>query len=180
MGRSRYAQRVWLAVGLQVMQQFTGVNLFVQYLAAMFWAQLGFEKRTAGLLGACCSTEFFIATLLTLFGMDRLWGRRGLTIFGSAGMLVCMIVLAVMAEVGTQTTHTVMAVFFFVYCTCFSIGWQSMSWLWAVELIPLSVRGPANALATAANWTANFIVVFSNPPMLRDITWRTYIVFGVT
>lgn len=35
MGKSRYAHRVVLAVALQVMQQFTGVNLFVQYLAAM-------------------------------------------------------------------------------------------------------------------------------------------------
>ena len=41
--------------------------------------------------------------------------------FGSAGMLVCMIVLAVMAEVGTEATHHVMAclllhlLYFFLY-----------------------------------------------------------------
>jgi hypothetical protein len=123
MGKSRYAHRVVLAVALQVMQQFTGINLFVQYLAAMFWAQLGFEKKTAGLLGACCSTEFFLATVLSLFGMDKLWGRRGLTMFGSAGMLMCLIAMAVTAEIGTQTSHHVMAAFFFVYCTFFSVGW---------------------------------------------------------
>jgi MFS family permease len=178
MGKSRYAHRVILAVGLQIMQQFTGVNLFVQYLAAMFWNQLGFAPHLAGLLAGCCATTFCIASILSLVGMDRFWGRRGLTIFGCAGMLVSLIVLAVMAEIGTNTTHLVMAVFLFVYCTFFSVGWQGMSWLWAVELVPLSVRGPANALASATNWLANWMVVFFNPLMLTNITWRTYIVFG--
>ncbi len=179
MGKSRYGQRVFLAVLLQVLQQFSGINLFVQYLAVMFWWKLGYSKHTAGLLGACCSTEFCIASLLALFGMDRFWGRRSLTMFGSAGMLVCLIVMAVMAEIGTNTAHLVMTVMFFAICTCFSVGWQGMSWLWAVELIPLSVRGPANALATTANWTANWTVVFCNPALLIHITWKTYVVFGV-
>lgn len=51
--------------------------------------------------------------------------------------------------------------------------------MWAVELIPLSIRGPANALATAANWLSNFIVVLSTPALFLDTTWKTYIVFGV-
>lgn len=54
-----------------------------------------------------------------------------------------------------------------------------MSWMWAVELIPLSIRGPANALATAANWLSNFIVVLVAPALFFDVTWRTYIVFAV-
>ena len=56
---------------------------------------------------------------------------------------------------------------------------RSQSWLWAVELIPLSTRGPANALATAANWLANFIVVLCTPVMFGSITWRTYVVYAV-
>ena len=99
--------------------------------------------------------------------------------FGSAGMCVTLVVLAVMAEIATTSAHLVMAVCLFMYCTFFSIGWQGMSYLWAVELIPLSARGPANALATTANWLANFIVVFTVPYMLYGIYWRTYIVFAI-
>ena len=54
-----------------------------------------------------------------------------------------------------------------------------MSWMWAVELIPLSVRGPANALATAANWIANFIVVLVTPNLFLVERYRTYIIFAV-
>ena len=179
MGKSRYAHRILLAILLQVMQQFTGVNLFMQYLATMFHLQVYFPIRTASLLGACCATEFCLASLLAIFGMDRLWGRRGLTIFGSAGMCITLIVLAVMAYLDTNTSHLVMAVCLFAYCTFFSVGWQGMSWLWAVELIPLSARGPGNALATVANWLANWIVVFTVPGMLEDLKYKTYIVFAV-
>jgi len=178
-GEHRYLQRVILAVVLQIMQQLTGVNLFMQYLAAMFESQLAFAPRLSLLLASCCATEFFLASLIAVVGVDRFWGRRTLTMFGAAAMCGCMIVLCVMAYIGTPTAHHVMAAFLFLYLTFFSIGWQGMSWLWAVELTPLSIRGPANALATAANWLANFVIVLATPVMFVTITYRTYIVFAV-
>lgn len=51
--------------------------------------------------------------------------------------------------------------------------------MWAVELIPLSIRGPANAMSTAANWISNFVVVMVTPPLFVKTTWRTYILFAV-
>jgi len=91
-----------------------------------------------------------------------------------------MIVLCCMDWLGTKRAFYVMAAFIFLYCIFFSIGWQGMSWLWAVELIPLSIRGPANALATAANWLSNFIVVMATPALFTNTKYRTYIVFAVT
>jgi hypothetical protein len=41
-----------------------------------------------------------------------------------------------------------MSAFLYLYVAFFSIGWQGMGWLWAVELVPLSIRGPANALVS--------------------------------
>ncbi len=51
--------------------------------------------------------------------------------------------------------------------------------MWSVELIPLSIRGPANALATAANWLSNFVVIICTPFLFTNEKWRTYIVFAV-
>ena len=50
--------------------------------------------------------------------------------------------------------------------------------MWAVELVPLSIRGPANALSTAASWLASFLVVFTAPIMFTNITWLTYAVYA--
>ena len=51
-GEYRFLHRTLLAIGLQVMQQWTGVNLFIQYLGAMFAVQLMFPAREALLLAA--------------------------------------------------------------------------------------------------------------------------------
>ncbi|KAK5119575.1 hypothetical protein LTR85_007403 [Meristemomyces frigidus] len=180
MGKYRYLHRTILAVVLQVMQQFTGVNLFIQYLGGMFHNQLKFPIPMALLLAGVCSTVFFLASLVAVVGIDRFWGRRTLTMFGASGMCLCMTLLAILEHSGTQKAHYAMTAFLFLYCACFAIGWQGMSWLWAVELIPLCTRGPANALATAANWLANFAVVMATPAMFTNIHYRIYIVFAVT
>ncbi|KAK3672070.1 hypothetical protein LTR78_008040 [Recurvomyces mirabilis] len=179
-GKNRHLHRIILAVVLQTMAQFTGVNLFMQYLGSMFMNQLHYPPKLALLLAAACATEFFLASLVAVVGIDRFWGRRTLTIFGASGMCVCMIVLAGMAYLNTHKAHLAMTAFLFMYNTFFSIGWQGMSWLWAVELIPLSIRGPSNALSTAANWLSNFIVVLVTPILFTTTMYRTYIVFAVT
>jgi len=183
-GEWRYLQRTLLAILLQVMQQFTGVNLFMQYLGGMFANQLHFAPRLSLLLAAACSTEFFLASLVAVIGIDRFWGRRTLTMFGATGMCLCMIALAALNWAGNthslQSAYYAMAAFLFAYNTFFSIGWQGMSWMWAVELTPLSIRGPANALATAASWLSSFVVVICTPVLFTRITWKTYVIFAVT
>jgi len=43
------------------------------------------------------------------------------------------------------------------------------------EIVGLRMRGPANALSTASNWTFNFLVVMITGPAFENISWRTYI-----
>jgi len=178
MGEYRYAHRIILAVMLQVMQQWTGINLFIQYLGFMFVGQanvLGWKGR---ILAASAATEFFLISFVAVIGIDRFWGRRTLTMFGSSGMCASFIVLAIMLYFNTIATRTVLIVMIFVTIGFFGIGWQGMSWLWAVELVPLPVRGPANALATSANWLSNFAVVLIVPYCFEMIGWKTYIPFA--
>ncbi|KAM0720181.1 hypothetical protein Q7P37_004317 [Cladosporium fusiforme] len=179
MGKERHLHRLILAVLLQLMQQFTGVNLFMQFLGSMFAAQLAYSVPTALLLAAACSTWFFISSVFSVVGIDKYFGRRTLTIFGSSGMCLCMIVLAVLHTIGTPNAHYGSTAVLFLYTSFFSIGWQGMSWLWAVELIPLSIRGPANAISTAVNWLANFCVVITCPIMFLKIDFQIYIVYAV-
>lgn len=125
-----------------------GINLFIQFLGSMFGSQLGYPDQTALLLSACCASWFFITSIISVVGIDHYFGRRTLTMFGATGMLACMIVLCGMSYISSQASHHAMSAFLFLYVAFFAIGWQGMSWLWAVELIPLSIRGPANALVS--------------------------------
>jgi len=180
-GEYRNLHRTLLAVLLQVMQQFTGINLFIQYLAEVFYTQAVLNQGggwLARLLAGCCTLVLFLASFVAVIGIDRFWGRRSLTMFGSSGMCLSMIILAIMKAINTRATNDAFTAFVFIYSAFFAIGWQGMSWLWAVELTPLSSRGPANAMATAANWLANFIVVLVTPVMFVNIGYGTYIVWA--
>ena len=121
MGEYRYRHRVALAVLLQVMQQFTGVNLFIQYLGAMFYEQIYYGAAKSMLLAGVTSTIFFIASLGAVILIDRYWGRRSLTMFGASGMCLCMILLAIFNYVGNQGHaygYDVMTAFVIVYVIC--------------------------------------------------------------
>lgn len=147
-GEYRYFQRTLLAVVLQIMQQFTGINVFIQYLGAMFMNQLMYSNTLSLLLAACCATAFFLASILVVFVVDRLWGRRALTIFGSTGMCLCMVMLAVFnwfgLEQGVNWGFKTMTAFLFLYltCTCNSsaminallIGYSLCDWMARHEL----------------------------------------------
>nr|POE87908.1 sugar transporter stl1 [Quercus suber] len=146
----------------------------------MFRTQLLYSNRLSLLLASCCATEFFLASIIAVIGIDRFWGRRTMSIFGACGMCLCLIVLAICASIGTTKAHYAMTAFLFLYNTFFSFGWQGMSWLWAVELIPLQVRGPGNALSTAANWLSNFVVVLITPILFAEQGYKTYVLFAVT
>jgi hypothetical protein len=70
-------------------------------------------------------------------------------------------------------------VFLFVFNSFFAIGWLGMTWLYPAEITPLSIRAPANAISTTANWAFNFMVVMVTPVAFANIGYKTYIIFAV-
>jgi hypothetical protein len=70
-------------------------------------------------------------------------------------------------------------VFLFVFNSFFAIGWLGMTWLYPAEITPLSIRAPANAISTTANWAFNFMVVMVTPVAFANIGYQTYIIFAV-
>lgn len=179
-GDYRDFHRVVLAVMLQFFQQIGGINFMTQYYAQMFSQQYIWVPWKARLLAAGAGTEFFIMSFVAVWSIDRLCGRRPLMLFGTTGMLVCMIILAIMLEVNTRASLDAGTGFVWIFCTFWAIGWQGMSWLYQVEIVPLRIRGPANALSTGANWLANFIVVLVAPVAFNNTKWRTYLIFVAT
>jgi hypothetical protein len=176
--------RVVLAFFVQIFQQGTGINLVLQYLSWIFLTRMGYTGWLARLLASCSATLYFLASFVTVVGIDRFWGRRSLMMFGASGMSGCMVLLTI-----TQYLYTVQeidaariasTVFLFVFSMFFAIGWQGMAWLYQVEIVPLRIRGPANALSTLGNWLINFVIVFITPIAFVNIGYRTWIIFAAT
>ena len=52
-------------------------------------------------------------------------------------------------------------------------------WCYPPEILPLKIRAKGAALAAAADFLGNFIVVEITPPALQNIGYKTYIIFAV-
>lgn len=69
--------------------------------------------------------------------------------------------------------------FLFVFNTFFALGWLGTTWLYPAEITGLRIRIQASALATSANWIANFLIVMIMPPAFANLGYRTYIIFAI-
>ena len=178
MTEDRHFHRLVLAYVNQMFQQISGINLITYYIPNILQGQVGLTDILSRLIAACNGTEYFMASWIAVFTIER-FGRRSLMIFGAAGMSVCMIVLAITDSIGTNRSGIGSTVFLFLFNTVFAIGWLGMTWLYPAEIVPLRIRAPANAVSTSANWIWNFMVVMITPVSFSSIGYKTYIIFAV-
>lgn len=157
MDENRHFHRVVLAYVNQMFQQISGINLITYYIPNVLENEVGLSAFNAKLIAACNGTEYFMASWIAVFTIEKV-GRRKLMIFGAAGMSVCMIILAITDSLHNTKAGIAETVFLFMFNTCFAIGWLGMTWLYPAEIVPLKIRAPANAVSTTANWIWNFMV----------------------
>ncbi|TFY54378.1 hypothetical protein EVJ58_g8903 [Rhodofomes roseus] len=175
-GRSQNFRRACIGVVNQCFQQISGINL-ITYYATLLFQRLGINDVNSRIIAAANGTEYFLASIIAIFLIDRV-GRRPLMLFGSVGQMATMIILAVLGSVDSSGAKVASAVFLFVFNSFFAIGWLGMTWLYPAEIVGLRIRAPANAFSTASNWIFNFVVVMVTGPAFNSIGWKTYIVFA--
>ena len=59
------------------------------------------------------------------------------------------------------------------------LGWMATVWIYPPEILPLKTRAKGASLAAAADFLGNFLVVEITPPALKNIGYKTYIIFAV-
>lgn len=177
MGPDRHLHRTILAYVNQVFQQISGINLITYYAATIYQNEIHLSGFTSRILAAANGTEYFLASWIAVFTIEK-FGRRQLMLFGSAGMSMSMVILAIMTRLGGKGPGIVAALFLFIFNTFFAIGWLGMTWLYPAEIVPLRIRAPANALSCSANWIFNFMVVMITPVSFSSIGYKTYIIFA--
>ncbi len=138
-------------------QQISGINLITYYAPFIYERYIGLDSFTARLLAAGNGTEYFLASWIAVFTIEK-FGRRQLMMFGAAGMSFSMVMLAIMQSLEGSGPGIAAAAFLFIFNTFFAIGWLGMTWLYPAEIVPLRIRAPANALSSSANWAFNFMV----------------------
>jgi SP family xylose:H+ symportor-like MFS transporter len=169
----RLRRPLLVGVALAVLQQVTGINVFIYFGATIFKNLSASTGVDAGLLqqivinGAC--TLFTVVAIATV---DK-WGRKPLMILGTSGMGVSLVAMGVMAQTLSDPAAASgwMLLFIVLYIACFGLSIGPVVWVILAEIFPTAVRGRALGLATFFLWAADFAVTQTFPIMDAPDSW---------
>ena len=162
-----------IGVLLAVLQQVTGINVFMYFGATIFKTMSSSTGVDAGLLQQIVingAGVFF--TLIAIASVDK-WGRKPLMLLGSAGMGISLLAMGVMAQTLTDPAVASGRMLFFIllYIGCFGLSVGPVTWVILAEIFPTAVRGRALGLATFFLWTADYAVTQTFPMMDAKGSW---------
>jgi len=161
-----------LGISLAILQQVTGINVFMYFGITIFNNMSDKTGVDAGMLAQVIiggSGVFF--TLIAIATVDK-WGRKPLMFVGTAGMMLSLIAMGIMAQTMTDPTaaSNTMLGFIVIYIACFGLSVGPVVWVILAEIFPTAVRGRALGLATCCLWLADYAVT-QTFPMLDQNLW---------
>jgi hypothetical protein len=136
------------------------------------------DDRMALFMGSFTQLWYILASLVTWYTIDKV-GRRKSFISMAIGMCIVLICEAICVRIGGSAAAIAAVVFVFLFEACFTWGWMACVWVYPPEILPLKIRAKGAALAAAADFLGNFLVVEITPPALQNIGYKTYIIFAV-
>lgn len=170
-------KRFYLALAIQFMQQLSGINIVTYYAPTLFRTALGMNQEDALLLGCFTQLWYVLASFVTWYTIDRI-GRRKLFISMALGMGLVLVGEALATAAGTRTGAITAVVFLFLFEACFSWGWMACVWIYPPEILPLKIRAKGSALAAAADFIGNWLVVEVTPVGIAKMGWSFYLVWA--
>ena len=171
---------IFVGIMLSVFQQAVGINA-VLYYAPRIFGDMGMENPIV--ITVFMGVVNILFTLVAIFTVEK-WGRKPLLIYGSLGMAVGA--LGVALTFGHAGMEFVTAASIMVYAASFMFSWGPICWVLIAEIFPNTIRGGAVAIAVAFQWIFNFIVSSTFVPMFNmHLTegddfghWFTYGLYG--
>jgi SP family xylose:H+ symportor-like MFS transporter len=161
--------RVALLIGivLAVLQQVTGINVFLYYAPEIFKAVAGAEMDAALLQTIAVGAVNLGFTVVAIWTVDRV-GRKPLMVIGAGGMGVALFAIGIASTL--QAIGGWLLVFMLLYIACFALAVGPVTWVILSEIFPTKIRGRAMAIATFCLWIANY-VVSQTFPMMDESPW---------
>ena len=156
---------LWIGVGLAVLQQITGINVFLYFGPEIFKGIAGARIDAALLQTVVVGSVNLLFTVVAIWTVDIL-GRKPLMIIGSSGMGLALTGLGVAAYFGQTEAWTL--IFILGYIASFALAVGPVTWVILSEIFPTRIRGRAMSIATCCLWVANFVTSQTFPMMDED------------
>lgn len=154
-----FKRSVFLGILLQIMQQFTGINV-IMYYAPKIFEIAGFASTNDQMWGTVIiGTINFLATFIAIGLVDR-WGRKPTLILGFLVMAIGMSVLAGILNVNidSQNLKYLAILMLIIFIIGFAMSAGPLIWVLCSEIQPLKGRDFGITISTTTNWVANTIV----------------------
>ncbi|CAN6655852.1 hexose transporter Hxt13p [Trichomonascus vanleenenianus] len=191
--------RTMVGVWGQIWQQLCGMNVIMYYIVYIF-QMAGFEGNLALVPSAIQYVLNMLMTVPALLWIDS-WGRRPVFLVGGVLMMIwCFCAAGLLATYGVHMPNGINAdnpnitlmipqehssaskgviACAYLFVASFAPTWGPGMWIYCSEIFPMKQRAIANGLTGAANWAFNFALAMFVPTAFQNITWKTYIIFGV-
>jgi SP family arabinose:H+ symporter-like MFS transporter len=177
--RQPFLRATFFVVVLGFLVQITGINAVIYYSPLIF-KSMGFRGNFALLvLPGIVQIAAFIATIGSLFIVDRL-GRRPTLLTGILVMILADILLAVIFTFGafTSTLSILGFIGILFFTAAFDFGFGSMVWVYSSESFPAQLRTLGASAMLTADLVANVIVALFFLSALTSLGgFVTFIIF---
>jgi MFS transporter, SP family, galactose:H+ symporter len=169
MENRNFRRSVWLGVLLQLMQQFTGMNV-VMYYAPRIFQVMGYDTAAQMWFTALVGLTNVLATFIAIALIDR-WGRKPILYTGFTVMAAGLAVVGLMMHNGIhdQGTQIFTVAMLLMFIVGFAMSAGPLIWTLCSEIQPLKGRDFGIGCSTFTNWACNYLVGISFLSLLNGI-----------
>ena len=148
------------------------------YAPVVYENAMHLSRNLSLILGGCTSLTYLVASFIPIWTVDR-FGRRSLLMFSASGLCLCFVLTAAFLSVGTKGSAYAATAFVFIFQIFLGIGFLPIPWLYPSEVTTTRIRSRGQAFSGFINWMCVFTVVQITPIAIKNISWRTFIIFAV-
>ncbi|KAK9474058.1 uncharacterized protein V1510DRAFT_413500 [Dipodascopsis tothii] len=174
-------KRMFTGIGLQALQQLSGVN-FIFYYGTSFFKNIGIANSF--IITVILNVVNVVMTIPGIMFVE-ISGRRKLLLAGAAGMCISELVVAIVGCITNSAVgNKILLAFSCTFIASFAASWGPVAWVVVGEIYPLRVRAKAVALSSASNWLFNFGIAFATPYMVdsgpgnADLKSKVFFIWG--
>ncbi|CAH2076679.1 unnamed protein product [Thlaspi arvense] len=170
---------LFVGVGLQILQQFSGINGVLYYTpqileqagVGILLSNLGISSSSASLLISALTTFVMLPAIAVAMRLMDLSGRRTLLLTTIPILIASLLVLVISNLVDMNNmVHAVLSTISVVLYFCFFVmGFGPAPNILCSEIFPTRVRGICIAICALTFWICDIIVTYSLPVLLKSI-----------
>ncbi len=181
LGNKYFRHAVFLGIGLQIIQQLTGINVIMYYAPEIFKIA-GFTTQAQTSWGTVIVGVINVLATFIAIGLVDKWGRKPIMYRGFIVMCISMLTVGLMFKLGVHSHHAfsfiaITGILTFIIGFAFSAG--PIIWVLCTEIYPLQGRDFGVTVSTTTNWIVNGIVGATFLTLLKVIgPANTFFIFG--